>query len=1215
MAGTLSEELVHRNLQRLRKSHGLGRPTVLRAVIDEPFRQLLCRGREYPPGSQAQIAAMTKTITAAIDRLTPAERRYVLVDFNLDKAHSYPTLTERQSSLALLEKCNLKTVRRRSAAAMQTLAFQLLNPPSSGAVALRRTVAPDSRVPAAADAVREAAQPNAFRFFAPPLEPGLIDRTDEYNQFRGLVLGAHLGRTPVVAIAGPGGFGKTTLASQVAHDVAVRESFEIVLWVETGHGCTPARVVELISDICVHLGADRPALADPTQAGLHLARVIGDRTTMLVVDNVWSANDLAPFLLGAPNCLRVVTTRNVGVCPSEALLFRLGTMTAHETQELLRRNLPGAATDHLSPLSELCGGWPLLATVVSAAVGHDIRSGATVSTAVAAAANMIQVDGPVAFDVWDTDHRRNAIGHAISASLRNLDEHVTIPGTSRLRDRYLDLCVVPASTPIPIPVLARWWATAHGWTTSATRRFCRILADRSMISAHLADQDAIILHDVFGAYLRHLVGDDQPSIHRSLLDAFRPKTERWADTETPEYLCRTLAYHLDQAGLEGELADTFSSLAFLADKVVRCGYQSLASDHQILSRRSAGLAVHLTGAGFLLHGMSSRSDIVSTLHVVAARAGYASDEECSDLGFELHDLTPAVEESTGHIGAVVSVAASANVVVSGGEDGAVRVWDELRGTLLHKSIGHTGWIHATAITPDSSIAATGGDDGEIRLWNTASGAITAIFVGHTQRIRALAFTDDGTQLISGAEDGLVCVWDIRQQTMVRSPTSIPVPVWSVAISPDSSLIAVGGEDEYVRLIDAHDGAIVSESVGHRDWVRAITFTGPDTLVSGSGDGSIRWWTVSDRRLTPTKRIQLPDRVRAVAHHRSVLAVGAEDAHIRIFHGEDCIADIPMPNGVDWIRSIAVTETGAVIAACEDGAIRKLAHGSLTTVAPGTNTVWSVAHNSARGHTLLGDGAGIVTVLQDEGLPADYRVGAGRLWSLASAAGYFAAASGDGTLHIRSVTDSDWSLRLNAEQRRTWAVVLAENGQRVAASSDDGHVRAWHLPSGELEWQVRTNAGRIRCLAFNTDGSLLAAACGDGSARLWNSAGHLQRVIPAAGGWSRTVALTPDGTRLAIGSGTGTITIRETTTGEATSELSGHTGRVLLLGFLDNHLVSVAANGTARWWGPTGDLAAEVRVDASCQAAGFDPVRRRVTIAGATGVTVLTVPRHSSRIGA
>jgi DNA-binding XRE family transcriptional regulator len=419
----------------------------------------------------------------------------------------------------------------------------------------------------------------------PSLEPALVDRSHNLESLVAILVEASAEEpAKPVAVCGPGGFGKTTLATQACHDARVRELFSEILWVETGEDCTTARAVELVSDLCVHLDGARPALSDAEQAGFHLARVLGDRRVLLVIDNVWSAADLAPFLFGGPRCVRLVTSRNVRVCPSTTRLMRLGPMSPHEINELLRRGISAPAGYEARGLAELCGGWPLLATVVGSNIQQDVGAGAPLSRAVRDAGEVLAGQGPQAFDVWDADQRRTAIGHAIMSSLRSLDEHVTIAGGSALQDRYLSLAIFPAATPVPLDVLTHWWQRAYGWSRSAVRQFCRVLADRSLVSAYLADRDAILLHDVFRGYLRHLLGDEWAASHRSLIDAYRASAgDQWLNLgDEHGYVWRHLSFHLHFADLDDELVGTLASPVHVVSKVVRVGHQCLAADHAVL---------------------------------------------------------------------------------------------------------------------------------------------------------------------------------------------------------------------------------------------------------------------------------------------------------------------------------------------------------------------------------------------------------------------------------------------------------------------------------------------------------------------------------------------------------------------------------------------------------------------------------------------------------
>lgn len=113
--------LVHQELVRLRQGPGLARPT---AVLDlsAPVRRMLAPPAD-PASEAVQVVAALASVIEDLDR---HHRRYAAVDFNLAEEHSFPTLTERQESLAQQLGCAAKTVRRHSDRALEIIAVRLL---------------------------------------------------------------------------------------------------------------------------------------------------------------------------------------------------------------------------------------------------------------------------------------------------------------------------------------------------------------------------------------------------------------------------------------------------------------------------------------------------------------------------------------------------------------------------------------------------------------------------------------------------------------------------------------------------------------------------------------------------------------------------------------------------------------------------------------------------------------------------------------------------------------------------------------------------------------------------------------------------------------------------------------------------------------------------------------------------------------------------------
>ena len=62
---------------------------------------------------------------------------------------------------------------------------------------------------------------------------------------------------------------------------------------------------------------------------------------------------------------------------------------------------------------------------------------------------------------------------------------------------------------------------------------------------------------------------------------------------------------------------------------------------------------------------------------------------------------------------LVSVTGNEGLVVSGGEDGAVRLWELDSRRLVWRVRGHTGWVFATALSADGEMVASAGEDAVI----------------------------------------------------------------------------------------------------------------------------------------------------------------------------------------------------------------------------------------------------------------------------------------------------------------------------------------------------------------------------------------------------------------------------------------------------------------------------------------------------------------------
>ncbi|KAI0480120.1 WD40 repeat-like protein [Xylariaceae sp. FL0804] len=223
----------------------------------------------------------------------------------------------------------------------------------------------------------------------------------------------------------------------------------------------------------------------------------------------------------------------------------------------------------------------------------------------------------------------------------------------------------------------------------------------------------------------------------------------------------------------------------------------------------------------------------------------------------------ALRTLAGHIMGVWAMVPWDEILVSGGCDRDVRVWDMTQGTCLHTLRGHTSTVRCLKMS-DANTAISGSRDTTLRVWDIRQGVCRNVLVGHQASVRCLEIKGD--IVVSGSYDATAKIWSISEGRCLHTLTGHYSQIYAIAF--DGQRVVTGSLDTSVRVWDARSGEPIAVLQGHTSLVGQLQLRG-NTLVTGGSDGSVRVWSLE--RMCPIHRL--------AAHDNSVTSLQFDDTRV------------------------------------------------------------------------------------------------------------------------------------------------------------------------------------------------------------------------------------------------------------------------------------------------------------------------------------------------
>lgn len=530
----------------------------------------------------------------------------------------------------------------------------------------------------------------------------------------------------------------------------------------------------------------------------------------------------------------------------------------------------------------------------------------------------------------------------------------------------------------------------------------------------------------------------------------------------------------------------------------------------------------------------------------------------------------------------IEISHDGHFAVTIGRHSEIMVWDLITGECVAKLEGHVREVNSIALTCTGYLV-SGSLDKTLRIWDIGALSCKKILRGHTDKINCVKVTPDGRFAISGGEDSKIGIWEIEQGICLNFIEGHTEGITCLEISPDGKWAISGSWDQRLRIFEIETGECTHVLEGHTGTLNCIAVSKDSKMViSGSEDKSVRVWNIETGKCIYTLRGHTVDVTCLAVSHTNLLISGSWDHSLRVWDLKNGSLITTLEGHTDLVNTVLMTPDEKYILSGGDDSILRV-WNDLTTLPchvqeePALSYLLQNPRSKHRNFELQRKVEKLITraeeKLKENAIPQAFKI-------------YREIQDVEGFEHNSRVLNSIYETAekgafiredpINIWKRKALTkhtdeitcVAISSNEDILISGSKDNSLKVWNIESGSCLCTLKGHTAPVCAIDISPNNRYVISGSYDNSIRLWElETGRCIYDMEGHEHWVEHVKFTPDGRRVISGSRDTNLRIWARKNGHRLYTLSNHTDLISTLKITpDNqYIVSASHDRSIRIW--------------------------------------------------